>query len=121
MAQGAPQQVLAVIAEGDADFPIDRAGGLEEELAVAKPVLEVGFVAIEGASVKAQVHFNPSNKPLSLSSKVRRSRALQTTPSWRRAATGTARQMPAAWTNKATACKEWPMMKEALALQRDSW
>src|SRR2546429_6524727 len=33
---------------------------------------------------------------------------------------GTAKQMPAAWTNKATACKEWPMMKDALALQRDS-
>src|SRR5438034_10732006 len=38
-----------------------------------------------------------------------------------RAATGTAKQTPATWTNKATACKEWAMMKEALALQRDSW
>src|SRR6059036_3079807 len=53
LAQGPPQQVLAVIAKGDAGFPIDRTGGLEEELAVAKPVLEVGFVAIDAASATA--------------------------------------------------------------------
>src|SRR6266496_4181845 len=49
LAQRAPEQVVTVIAEGDAGFPVDRTGGLDELLAVAKPVLEWGFAAIDWA------------------------------------------------------------------------
>src|SRR5207247_5088423 len=53
LAQGPPEEVLAVVAQGDARFPIDRTGRFEEELAVAKPVLEGSLVAIDATSATA--------------------------------------------------------------------
>src|SRR5213078_844531 len=53
LTQGPPQQVLAVVAQRDARFPIDRTGRFEEELAVAKPVLEGSLVAIDATSATA--------------------------------------------------------------------
>jgi hypothetical protein len=55
----APQQVVAQIAEADAGFPIDRAGGFEELLAVAKPIMEESFVAIGLAAPAARLAGTP--------------------------------------------------------------
>src|SRR5439155_19770673 len=53
LAQGPPEQVLAVVAQRDARFRIDRTGRFEEELAVAKPVLVGSLVAIDATSATA--------------------------------------------------------------------
>ena len=50
LAQRTPQQVVSVIVEGNARFPIDRAEGLDELLPVPKPVPEVGFGTIDSGS-----------------------------------------------------------------------
>src|ERR1019366_8022733 len=48
--QRAPEQILAVIAQVNTRFPIDRAGSLDELLAVTEPVPEMGFGAVGPAS-----------------------------------------------------------------------
>ena len=53
LAQGAPEQVVAQIAEGNARFSINRTGGFDELLAVAEPFPQGGFVAIELVSAAA--------------------------------------------------------------------
>src|SRR5437879_4642789 len=50
LTQRAPQQVMAQITEDNARFSIDGAGGLEELLAVAEPIPQMGFGTIDSAA-----------------------------------------------------------------------